>query len=170
MQMDGSILGSPSKQHAMMTSVCRAFQSHGWQWVPRFERSCVAGHRAGARCACLSDRNGPQGMQRYVQRISGESQRQIMPFKLLAPHGLSNNLQIQILMNVGFILFLFAVSSMECCSHLSLLQTSLDGGDSKGTSPAYLHSQGHRRGQVWPKQYSHLLTDWSYIMLILVNL
>lgn len=127
MQMDGSISGSPSKQHAMMTSVCRAFQSHGWQWVPRCERSCVAGHRAGARCACLSDRS--RGMYSASQEnlIAQAPQRKIMPFKPLAPHGLSNNLQIQILMNVGFILFLFAVSSMECCSHLSLLQTSLDG-------------------------------------------
>ena len=66
---------------------------------------------------------GCRGMYSSSQEnlIAQAPQRKIMPFKPLAPHGLSNNLQIQILMNVGFILFLIAVSSMECFSHLSLL-------------------------------------------------
>lgn len=108
---------------------------HGWQWVLRCDRSCVAGHCASAH-ALATEMVLRGHWRRYSTSqenlIAQAPHRTIMPFKSLHSLGLSNNLQVQILMNIEFILFLFVVSSVGYCFHPSLLYISLDGATARG--------------------------------------
>lgn len=55
----------------------------------------------------------------FQEKLGTVSSEEILLFQPLASHGLSNNLQIQILMSMEFILFLLAASSVRFLSDSS---------------------------------------------------